>query len=86
MTYTPYFFRRNRDLGTISVHVGYFYIRCLPYIFIYTLSFMLYPRINTPYPQGVIIIQPKTSFLVVVFDGDHGFEVPRDHQKLTLIP
>ena len=27
---TPYFFRRNRDLGTISVYVGYRDVRCLP--------------------------------------------------------
>ena len=27
--------------------------------------------------MGVIISQPKTSFLGVVFDGDHGFEGPR---------
>ena len=26
----PYFFRRNRDLGTISVYVGYRDVRCLP--------------------------------------------------------
>ena len=30
MTYTPYFFCRNRDLGTISVYVGYFYVRVFP--------------------------------------------------------
>ena len=30
MTYTPYFFRRNRDLGTISVYGGYRDVRCLP--------------------------------------------------------
>ena len=36
MIYTPYFFRRNRDLGTISVYVGYRYVRCLPpYMYIY---------------------------------------------------
>ena len=38
MTYTPYFFRRNRDLGTIFVYVGYFYVRCLPPICIYMVS------------------------------------------------
>ena len=27
---TPYFFRRNRDLGTISVYMGYRDVRCLP--------------------------------------------------------
>ena len=32
---------------------------------------------NTPYPEGVIISQPKTSFLGVVFDVDHDFEGPR---------
>ena len=36
MTYTPYFFRRNRDLGTISVYMGYRDVRCLPpYMYIY---------------------------------------------------
>ena len=36
------------------------------------------PLINTPPTQrGVIIIQPKTLFLGVVFDVDHDFEGPR---------
>ena len=35
------------------------------------------PLINTPYPERVIISQQKTSFLGVVFDGDHDFEGPR---------
>ena len=36
MAYTPYFFRRNRDLGTISVYVGYRDVRFLtPYMYIY---------------------------------------------------
>ena len=35
------------------------------------------PLINTPHPEGVIISQPKTSFLGVVFDVDHDFEGPR---------
>ena len=35
MTYTPYFLRRNRDLGTISVYVGYRDVRFLPPICIY---------------------------------------------------
>ena len=35
--------------------------------------YILYPLINTPHPEGVIISQPKTSFLGVVFDGDHAF-------------
>ena len=39
MTYTPYFFRRNRDLGTISVYVGYRDVRFLPpHICIYMVS------------------------------------------------
>ena len=37
MTYTPYFFGRNRDLGTISVYVGYRDVRCVPPIYIYGL-------------------------------------------------
>ena len=41
---------------------------------------MLFPLINTlSTPEGVIIIQPKTSFLGVVFDVkyalDHDFEI-----------
>ena len=39
--------------------------------------YILCPLINPPHPEGVIISQPKTSFLVVVFDGDHDFEDPR---------
>ena len=37
MTYTPYFFRRNRDrdLGTISVYVGYRGVRCLTHLYVY---------------------------------------------------
>ena len=35
------------------------------------------PLINTPHPGGVIISQPKTSFLGAVFDVDHDFEGPR---------
>ena len=36
MTYIPYLFRRNRDLGTISVYVGYHDVRCLAaYMYIY---------------------------------------------------
>ena len=35
------------------------------------------PLINTPHPEGVIISQPKTSSLGVVFDVDHDFEGPR---------
>ena len=38
MTYTPFFFRRNRDLGTISVYVGYRDARCLPPICMYMVS------------------------------------------------
>ena len=38
MIYTPYFFRRNRDLGTISVYGGYSGVRCLPPIFMYMVS------------------------------------------------
>ena len=30
MIYTPLFFCRNRDLGTISVYGGYRDVRCLP--------------------------------------------------------
>jgi hypothetical protein len=26
---TPYFFGQNRDLGTISVYIGYCYARCV---------------------------------------------------------
>ena len=39
MNYIPYFFRRNRDLGTISVYVGSCDVRCLP-ICIYMLTYM----------------------------------------------
>ena len=76
---TPYFFRRNRDLGTISVYVGYRDVRCLPPTCTYMVrTNILYPLINTPPPpEGVIISQPKTSFLGVVFDVDHDFEGPR---------
>ena len=33
--------------------------------------------INTPSPEGVIINQPISRFLGVIFDGDHDFEGPR---------
>ena len=45
-----------------------------PYTYIYGI---FCPLINTPHPEGVITSQPKTSFLVVVFDGDHDFVGPR---------
>ena len=36
MTYNPYCFRRNRDLGTISVYGEYRDVRCLPpYMYIH---------------------------------------------------
>ena len=40
-------------------------------------TYILCPLINTPTQRGVIISQPKTSFLGVVFDVDHDFEGPR---------
>ena len=47
---------------------------------------MLYPLIKTPCPQrGLIISQHKTSFLRVVFDGDHDLEGPRA-PKAALFP
>ena len=67
MNYTPFFFRRNRDLGTVSVYLGCRGVRCLPPC----------PKISNPHPKGVIISQPKTSFLGVGLDGDHDFEGPR---------
>ena len=35
MTYTLYFFCRNRDLGTISVYVGYRDVRYLPPLYVH---------------------------------------------------
>ena len=47
-------------------------------LYIYMVSIcILYPPINTPTQRGVIISQPKTSSLGVVFDVDHDFEGPR---------
>ena len=68
----PYFFRRNCDLGTIFVYVGYRDVRCLPPIYVYIgkdiyLSADYYPY---PHPSGVIIIQPIFRFLRVIFDGE----------------
>ena len=37
----------------------------------------MFPLINTPHPEGVIISQPNTSFLGMIFDVDHDFEGPR---------
>ena len=39
---------------------------------------MYYPLINTHMycPPGVLISQPKTSFLRVIFDEDYDFAVP----------
>ena len=36
----------------------------------------IYPLINTPTPEGVIISQPIFRFLGVIFDVDHDFEGP----------
>ena len=35
MNDTTYFFCENRDLATISVCVGYFYVRCLTPLYVY---------------------------------------------------
>ena len=52
MTDTPYFFRRNRDLGTISVYVGYRDVRCLPPLYVHIWQEHIYfPLFNTPHPQ-----------------------------------
>ena len=40
---TAYFFRRNRDLGTISVYLGYFYVRYLPPTYMYLVSIYIFP-------------------------------------------
>ena len=89
VTDTTNLFCRNCYLGTISVYVGYFSstVSSIPiniwYMYIYC------PLINTPSIRGVIIIQPKTPFLVIVFDRDHrdhDFDGPRDPRKPTLIP
>ena len=48
---------------------------CVTCVYIWQL-YILCPLINTP-TQGVIISQPKTSFLGVVFDVYHDFEGPR---------
>ena len=76
---TPYFSRRNRDLGTISVYVWGMVTSAVyhPYMYICR-KYNIVSAINTPTPEGVIISQPKTSFLGVVFDVDHDFEGPRE--------
>ena len=52
VTDTTYFFCRNRDLGTISAYVGYFYVHSVPPLYVYIVQvYILYPIINTPYPQ-----------------------------------
>ena len=55
----------------------------------YMVRSYIYPLILTPpTPEGVIIRQPKTSFLPgAVFDVDHDVEGPRreEPQKLILI-
>ena len=72
---TPYFFRRNRDLGTISVYVGYRDVRCLPPLYVHIWSEHIFVRLLTPpTPEGVIISQPIFRFLGVIFAGDHDFE------------
>ena len=42
MIYTPYFFRRNRDIGTISVYVVYRDVRCLPPLYTYGYGIYIY--------------------------------------------
>ena len=87
MSHTPYFFCRNRDLGTISVYVGYRDVRCLPPICIYMVSIhIVSANWHPPTQRGVIISQPKTSFLGVVFDVDHDFECLKYQKNFTLIP
>ena len=63
MTYTPYFFRRNRGLGTISVYVGYREVRCLPPICIYMVSIYIVSANYTPNPEGGDNQPTKTPFL-----------------------
>ena len=48
MTYTSYFFRRNRDLGTTSVYGGYRDVRYLPPICTYMVRIYICTLINTP--------------------------------------
>ena len=47
-----------------------------PYMYIYGKTIYIYPLINTPTPEGVIISQPIFRFLGVIFDVDHDFEGP----------
>ena len=44
---------------------------------IYMVSIDIVSVTYPPPTRGVIISQPKTSFLGMVFDGDHDFEGPR---------
>ena len=74
---TPIFFGRNRDLGTISVYIGFWTSAVNhPYMCIYRI-YICFPLISTPILRGVIIIQQKNSFLGVIFDEGHDFEGPR---------
>ena len=43
----------------------------------YMVSTYMFPLINTPTPEGMIISQPIFRFLGVIFDRDHDFEGPR---------
>ena len=47
------------------------------HICIYMVRTYICTLINTPTPEGVIISQPKNSFMGVIFDVDHDFEGPR---------
>ena len=59
MTDNPYFFRRNRDLGTISVYVGYRDVRCLPPICIYMVSIYIVSANYLPYLYNEhVLIEP----------------------------
>ena len=77
MTDSPYLFCRNRDLGTISVYIGYCYVRCLsPPLQTYG-KYIYIVRLLTPHTlRGVIISEPKRP-LGVIFDEDHDFKGPR---------
>ena len=86
-TDTSYFFRRNRDLGTISVYVGYRDVRCLPPLYVHICKNIFFPLINTPPPQRGDNHPTDFSVSGVIFDGDQDFEglrSPRAHLDTVL--
>ena len=86
---TPYFFRRNRYLGTRFPYMWALVTSAVyhPHMYKYGKNIYIVRLLTPPTPRGVIISKPKTSFLGAVFDVDHDFEgpsAPKAHSDTVL--